>query len=138
MQTPGSIATMLLLMHFAVHASLPRQPRSLQHIISSTCDWKQFGDVLYGEEKGFKMGTSVAFSKDGSTVAVGSPGSLLTAEPSPGHVLIYDVNTEKRFITLLGRPVEGEFSGDRAGGAVGKYVWLWMHQSQILQLAFVL
>jgi len=103
-----------------VQAPLLGKLRSLQQdIISSSCDWKQIGDVLNGEAQGFQMGQSVAFSKDGSTVAVGSPGGWLTAPPgTPGLVRIFNVGENSGLVTL-GKPIVGEFIGDEAGGAVG-------------------
>jgi len=115
-QMLGSITMLLLGLQCAVQALVPRQlqTRSLQNIISATCDWRQIGDALIGEGKGFEMGRSVAFSKDGSTIAVGSPGS----QSLPGHVRIFDVR-ENNGNVALGKPIEGQFSGDEAGWAVG-------------------
>lgn len=130
-QMIGSIAALLLVLQGSgvrslqpvqLRASSPGNLRSMQQdVISSSCDWKKVGDVLIGEGQGFELGKSVAFSKDGSTVAVGSPGGVLTDQPSPGRVLIFDVSSNNGLVAL-GNPIEGGSNGDEAGGAVGKWV----------------
>jgi len=113
-----------------VRSSL-RQPlfqRSLQqttNTVSANCDWTPItidgddGDALYGDSRGMQMGAAVAFSRDGSTVATGSPGGLFTAS-TPGRVHVYHRN-DKDVLVALGHPIEGQVVGDEAGGAVGTY-----------------
>jgi len=67
------------------------------------------------------VGRSVAFSKDGRTIAVGSPGSLSVMQSYPGRVHVYDVPVnENGGFASLGKPIEGKVNGDATGAAVGK------------------
>jgi len=96
-----------------------KQARTLSNSISPTCDWKQVGDDLDGEGRGYQMGKAVAFSRDGSTVAVGAPGGLFSSVSTSGRVRLFRVS--ENGLVALGKPIEGEFIGDEAGGALGTY-----------------
>lgn len=104
-----------------------------------TCDWKQIGDDLDGAREGDQRGASVAFARDGTTVAVGAPGGLFTSLATPGRVRIYSVVARNSGsddengdgdetasnnggaaaeLVQLGSTIDGEVSGDEAGGSV--------------------
>ena len=114
---------LFVVVHAAIVATLSSTRASSSDLVPSrklkkpsTCDWRQVGDDLDGEEQGDQLGASVAFSKDGSTVAVGSPGGLFTSLLTPGRVRIYLVRENS--LVQLGNSIDGEVSGDQAGGSV--------------------
>ena len=97
--------------HGAMSAGRP--PRNLQTYMWK---WTQLGSDIDGEAPGDEFGTSVAFSGDGTVLAVGAPNNDGNGANS-GHVRVYkyDANNAR---TQLGADIDGEATGDGFGYAV--------------------
>lgn len=98
---------------------LARRPvgRELQDV--PTCDWKQIGEDIDGDESYDEFGWSVAMSGDGSTVAVGGPATSLFAPlESPGYVKIYEITGNRTILNQKGSTIVGEGGADTFGSSV--------------------
>ena len=75
-----------------------------------TAQWIQLGNDIEGEAAGDYSGYSVAFSSDGSRVAVGA----IANEASAGHVRVYDYTGGSW--SQVGADIDGEAANDRTFG----------------------
>ena len=84
------------------------------------CDWRQVGPDLDGENPGDQFGSSLAFSEDGSTLAIGTrlhdgpDGTQIEI----GLVQVLVRNSLTGSLEQLGGDIYGQLPGDNAGQAV--------------------
>ncbi len=83
--------------------------------LEPTPEWIQLGDDLDGKSREEYSGYSLAFSNDGSVLAIGAPGSN-TAGLESGQTRVYQFNG--LFWTQLGQGIDGLVAGDNSGRAV--------------------
>lgn len=76
--------------------------------------WQQVGSDMYGTGEGDAFGHSLAFSSDGSRVAIGTP----LPNSKSGHVRIYDL------VGSSWQQIGPDLNGDRAGDGMGHSVSL--------------
>eukprot|EP00980_Cylindrotheca_fusiformis_P021853 scaffold8693_cov103-Cylindrotheca_fusiformis.AAC.1 len=74
------------------------------------------GEVIHGESKDDQSGSSVALSKDGTTLAIGAPHNDGN-ESSSGHVRVFRWDGTSSF-NQLGEDIDGEAGGEYSGFAV--------------------
>lgn len=91
------------------------------------CDWKPIAvDDLgnrdwRGGQEGNQLGASVVISRDGSTVAIGSPGGLFQSLREPGHVQIFSIGDSSdgtMIVTKRGANIVGNEEGGNSGSAI--------------------
>ncbi|MEG0915917.1 MAG: hypothetical protein RSF68_02780 [Myroides sp.] len=75
--------------------------------------WKQMGNKINGKANYDAMGVSVSLSSDGSTLAVGAPGSGII---STGYVQIF--KNISGVWTQIGSDINGEAGGDSSGWSI--------------------
>eukprot|EP00579_Thalassiosira_antarctica_P005588 CAMPEP_0201901960 /NCGR_PEP_ID=MMETSP0902-20130614/54708_1 /ASSEMBLY_ACC=CAM_ASM_000551 /TAXON_ID=420261 /ORGANISM="Thalassiosira antarctica, Strain CCMP982" /LENGTH=885 /DNA_ID=CAMNT_0048435945 /DNA_START=53 /DNA_END=2708 /DNA_ORIENTATION=- len=80
-------------------------------------NWKQQGQAILGEAAGDELGSSMAVSTDGMTMAVGAPGAREN-EDRPGYVKVYHMEGNGLSWTQLGPNIYGATNGDRLGASV--------------------
>ncbi|MDC3346285.1 T9SS type A sorting domain-containing protein [Schleiferiaceae bacterium] len=80
----------------------------------SAGSWVQLGSDIDGDAGGDGLGTSVALSADGSTIAVGGPGNS-TNGYGAGHIKIFNYSSGSWI--QLGNDIEGE-AGERLGESI--------------------
>mgnify|MGYP001339578926 CR=1 FL=1 len=78
--------------------------------------WTQLGSDINGESYTDSLGSSVSLSEDGSTVAIGAPGTLQLDYPK-GYVRIYKFDNANNTWTQLGSDINGDIS-DHSGYSV--------------------
>eukprot|EP00980_Cylindrotheca_fusiformis_P013125 scaffold3297_cov132-Cylindrotheca_fusiformis.AAC.5 len=76
-------------------------------------EWKLLG-IIFGEGEFDQSGHSVALSKDGKTLAIGSPGN----NANSGHVRVYQWDNGKSSFNQLGGDIDGEAANGQAGFSV--------------------
>ena len=83
----------------------------------------QIGSNIDGSAANDNLGYSLAMSKDGNRIAIGSPGanvgtSSASSSTNPGNVKIYDWNASNSTWDLVGDSIVGEAAGDQFGVSV--------------------
>eukprot|EP00980_Cylindrotheca_fusiformis_P004904 scaffold1041_cov121-Cylindrotheca_fusiformis.AAC.9 len=76
-------------------------------------EWQLLGQKLLGEYENDFFGSSMSLSADGNAVAIGSVRGA-----DPGHVSIFEYDSDDRIWNLVGKPIVGSSKGDRFGSAV--------------------
>lgn len=81
--------------------------------------WENLGRKIEGTANGDLFGTSLAFSKDGRTLAIGAPG-FGERRDRPGYVRVYSMvqGTNGPGWAQLGDDIIGEANGDETGISV--------------------
>jgi len=82
-----------------------------------TSNWKQRGQVIYGEKAEDFFGSSVSLSAGGRTLAIGAVGNDRNGVSS-GHVKVYGWDDDWSSWIQLGKTINGEAAGDNAGHSV--------------------
>jgi hypothetical protein len=85
---------------------------------SGTLTWVQRGVDIDGEAETDRLGTSVALSSDGNTVAIGAIGNDGTTGFDAGHVRVYNWNSGTSAWVQRGSDIEGEAANDQSGRSV--------------------
>ena len=85
--------------------------------LNSGGNWEQLGGDIDGEVAYDYSGSSVSFSADGSTVAIGAPLNWGNGS-SAGHVRIYQRNGESNAWEQVGADIDGESHSDGSGHSV--------------------
>lgn len=82
------------------------------------CDWRQVGPDLDGERAGDEFGSKLAFSDDGTTLAIGTRlhDGLDGTETEIGQVKVFVRNGG--VLEQLGSSIYGQVAGDFAGASV--------------------
>ena len=83
--------------------------------IPLNAQWRQQGGDIDGEAANDLSGSSVSFSSDGSTLAIGAEGNSDNGNAA-GHVRVYQWNG--RAWVQQGADIDGEAAGDRSGASV--------------------
>jgi len=81
----------------------------------SGSDWVQVGTPINAESAGDLFGTSISFSENGNTLAIGAPRNDGHADNS-GHVRIFSWNASEW--QQLGDAIDGEAAQDFSGGSI--------------------
>jgi len=84
---------------------------------SNSGKWSQLGDDIDGEAENDLSGVSVSLSSDGLTVAVGATGNDANGNNSSGHVRVYRLNEDLKWI-ILDDDIDGEAYYDQSGTSV--------------------
>jgi hypothetical protein len=82
----------------------------------SNGSWLQLGSDIDGEAKNNYFGTSVSFSSDGTTVAIGAKYNYGANGGDSGHVRVYQYSGGSW--TQLGDDIDGEAEYDQSGTSV--------------------
>eukprot|EP00980_Cylindrotheca_fusiformis_P016432 scaffold4901_cov105-Cylindrotheca_fusiformis.AAC.1 len=94
---------------------------SVYEMNSDGSEWSLMGDVIHGKSKNGGSGSSVALSKDGSTVAIGAvlnDGTRDDPSYNSGYVRVYRWDVNASAFDQLGGDILGEVSGDYFGSSV--------------------
>lgn len=111
------IAVCILLIIFSLTVTAQAQwiNGSNQNIEARKNLWQQIGNNIYGGNEYEYSGSSLGFSSDGNTVAIGAPNP--TSGPIfPGFVRVYHLSNDQW--SQLGNTIQGEGIGDRFGYSV--------------------
>ena len=79
--------------------------------------WEQRGGVIEGQRNN-KIGSSVALSANGSTIAIGAQTADTAVDTKTGCVRIYNWNSGNNQWVQIGQDIAGEARNDRFGSAV--------------------
>lgn len=82
-------------------------------------DWSPLGNIIYGVS-GSRTGTSIAFSEDGSILAVGSGGNPggVSNDQYTGYTTVYNYNDTNNTWDVLGQQINGEAEWDFSGASI--------------------
>ena len=97
------------------HADSGRDSGQLRVYQWNGSSWVQMGASIDGYEGGDALGTSVALSSDGQTIAIGAPGNDGNGLSS-GHVRVYQWDGNSWL--QIGEDINGEAKGDLSGTSV--------------------
>jgi hypothetical protein len=81
--------------------------------------WDPLGNIIYGTY-GSRTGSSLAFSNDGSILAVGSGGNPggVSEDQYTGYTTVYNYNSTNNTWEALGQQIPGEAEWDFSGAAI--------------------
>jgi len=97
-------STLLLAVGFPSYSRNERSGVRVYSISSLTGQWDYYGQMIYGEEANDQTGLSIALSRDGQTLAVGSPGY----ERNAGMIRVFYKGTHREEYTKVGYDFYGE------------------------------
>ena len=85
---------------------------------SRSQDWEPFGQIIVGEERLSRFGSSIALSWNGRVMAASAPFYNGVNGPDSGQVRVYTYEETSQRWTQIGDAIDGEAEGDESGSTL--------------------